>query len=160
MDELNYRLVVKASDPVLERIRPAFSAMYRGMRDQGLMIPLSDDGADRWINGLNSSLGRFSILAVAEAQGRLAGFAHGAVKLMPDYLEGYMSGVITHVYVLPDYRGHQVGTRLVVLLEEWFEQKKVHSIELQVLVGNPAKEFWEKAGYMPELMQYRRFTGY
>jgi len=42
-------------------------------------------------------------------------------------------------------------------LEDWFVTKKVHSIELQVITGNPlAKEFWKKLGYLEELQQYRK----
>jgi GNAT superfamily N-acetyltransferase len=160
MNNLHFKLVANHMDPVLERIRPLFSEMYRGMRAQGLLLPLSDDGADKWVDGLQSALGRFAILAVAEEEGRLIGFAHGAVKFLPDYLGSYRTGVITHVFVRSSHRGQQVGSKLVVMLEEWFEEKKVHSVELQVTSGNPAREFWEKAGYTEELVQYRKFKGY
>jgi GNAT superfamily N-acetyltransferase len=160
MDNLHFKFVVDPTDPALDRIRPLFSEMYRGMRAQGLMLPLSDDGADKWVNGLHSTLGRFAILAIVEQEGKLIGFAHGALKFLPDYLDNYRTGVITHVFVRPSHRGQQIGSKLVVMLEEWFELKKVHSVELQVITDNPAKDFWEKAGYIQELVQYRKFKGY
>jgi GNAT superfamily N-acetyltransferase len=160
MDNLHFKYVSDHMDPVLDSVRPLFSEMYRGMRAQGLMLSLSDDGADKWAEGMHSTLGRFAILAVAEEEGKLIGFAHGALKFLPDYLGSYRTGVITHVFVRPSHRRQDVGSKLVVMLEEWFEEKKVHSVELQVISGNPAKDFWEKAGYIQELVQYRKFKGY
>lgn len=160
MDKLHFKFVSDPTDPSLDRVRPLFSEMYRGMRAQGLMLPLSDDGADRWVNGLNTTLGRFAVLAVAEEEGKLIGFAHGALKFLPDYLGSLRTGTITHVFVRPLHRGQDIGSKLVVMLEEWFESKKVHSVELQVITGNPASDFWEKAGYAQELIQYRKFKGF
>jgi ribosomal protein S18 acetylase RimI-like enzyme len=43
-------------------------------------------------------------------------------------------------------------------LQDWFRMKKVHSVELQVISGNPeAKEFWKKLGFVEELQQYRKY---
>lgn len=159
MDEIRFRYITDDKDPALDQVRPLLAGMYREMRRQGLMLPLADDGADKWIDGIQSSLGRFGILAVVYSGNRLAGFAHGALKYLPDYLGGYRTGVITHVYVHEDLRGQKVGRRLVSLLEQWFGEKKVHSVELQVIAGNDARAFWEKAGYTLELLQYRKLTG-
>lgn len=159
MDKLHFRFVTDPTDPALDRARPLFAEMYRGMRAQGLLLPLSDDGADKWSEGLHATLGRFAVLVVAEEEGKLVGFAHGALKFLPDYLGSLRTGTITHLFVKPTHRGQDIGSKLVVMLEDWFEQKKVHSVELQVITGNPARDFWEKAGYVQELVQYRKFKG-
>ena len=159
MAEIVYKLISDETDPLLEQVRPLFAEMYRGMRGQGLMLPLADDGADTWFQGALATLGRFGIMAVAVEEGRLAGFAHGALKFLPDHLGGHKTGAITHIFVKPVYRKRYVGKHLLKLLEEWFLEKKVQSVELQVIAGNDAREFWERLGYSLELHQYRKFTG-
>lgn len=141
---------------MLEQVRPLFSAMYREMKRQGLLLPLADDGADRWLNSIMPTLGRFGIVMAAAENGRLAGFAHGSIKFLPDYLGSHKTGVITHIYVQEASRDQHIGLKLVSMLEEWFREKQVYSVELQVIAGNDARLFWEKAGFRLELHQYRK----
>jgi GNAT superfamily N-acetyltransferase len=90
---------------------------------------------------------------------KVVAFAHGGLKFLPDYLGGQKTGVVTHIFVKASYRHRHIGHQLLSLLEGWFKEKKVHSIELQVIAGNDAREFWEKSGYSLELYQYRKFPG-
>jgi GNAT superfamily N-acetyltransferase len=159
MAEIVYKLISDGADPLLEQVKPLFAEMYRGMQAQGLMLPLADDGADTWLEGALATLGRFGIIAVAVEEDRLAGFAHGALKFLPDHLDGHKTGVVTHIYIKPGYRGQNTGRHLLELLEVWFAEKEVHSVELQVIAGNDARGFWERCGYSLELYQYRKFTG-
>jgi len=156
MAEIHYKIIQDDLDPLLDRVKPLFSAMYREMKGMGLMLPLADDGADRWLESVLPTLGRFGIMAVASENNQLTGFAHGALKFLPGYLGNYKVGVITHIYVKESFRHQKVGQQLVKMLEKWFAGQQVHSVELQVIAGNVAKSFWEKAGYGPELIQYRK----
>ncbi len=160
MAEISFRYVTEDTDPALDQLKPLLAELYRGMREQGLMIPLADTGADKWTQGIQSTLGKFGALAVAYEDNKLIAFAHGALKFLPDYLGNLRTGVITHIFVKPEYREQQLGLKLVHMLEKWFSEKKVYSIELQVVSGNAgAMDFWEKAGYTLELHQFRKFHG-
>ena len=159
MAEIIYRLISNSADPLLDQVKPLFSEMYRGMQLQGLKLPLSEKGADTWFDGVLNTLGRFGTFTVAVHDKKLIGFAHGAMKFLPDYLGGHKTGVVTHIFVKPGFRNRHIGQKLLRLLEEWFYEQKVFSIELQVIHGNAAREFWERSGYDLELFQYRKFSG-
>ncbi|MCK4568801.1 MAG: GNAT family N-acetyltransferase [Bacteroidales bacterium] len=144
-------------DPALEQVTGLFSEMYTYMQEHGLMLELSEDGAQKWIASVKKGLGRFGILYISLHNNKISGFAHGSIKLIPDYLGSKKTGVINHVYVISDHRNAGVGKALVQSLEKWFSGLEVHSLELQVLFGNlPAVSFWDKLGYHRELLQCRK----
>lgn len=144
-------------DPAWEEVGALFEEMYHYMSGHGIIISLATDGQEKWLASAQTTAGRFSILLTAYHENRMIGFAQGALKFLPDYLEGNPVGVITHIFVMEGFRETGVGKALLERLEEWFREKKVASIELQVLAGNPAGiKFWEKTGYSKELFQYRK----
>jgi ribosomal protein S18 acetylase RimI-like enzyme len=146
--------------PAWDAVELMFERMYESMEQMGLMLPLAENGAGKWIKSVQNTSGKFGIVVLAKAGPTAVGFAHGMIKFLPDYLGGYPVGSITHVFVDETHRRSGVGQELVNELKEWFRMKKVHSIELQVITGNPAaKAFWEKLGYGQELIQFRKLSG-
>ncbi len=144
-------------DPAFKEVTGLFQDMYAHMQEHGLMLELSGDGAQRWISSVKKGLGRFGVLYISTHNNKISGFAHGSIKLIPDYLGNKKVGVINHVYVTNDHRNAGVGKALVQSLEKWFEGREVHSVELQVLFDNAqAVEFWDKLGYRRELLQCRK----
>jgi ribosomal protein S18 acetylase RimI-like enzyme len=157
MKELTYREIIDPDDKILYQVDILFLEMYEQMTELGLMIPLDTAGVRKWMNSIKKNLNRFGILEVALKNDRLVGFAHGAISITPDYLGNKKVGVVTHIYVQPFYRMSKVGRQLLNNLEKWFENKGVHSIELQVLHENAAAiKFWDEMGYHRELLQYRK----
>ena len=151
------REVLAKDDPAFEKVEVLFSDMYDYMSGTGLNIDLAEEGAASWLKGVVQGLGRFGTLHIASIHDKLIGFAHGSIRLTPDYLGSRKVGVITHIYVDGEYQGKGVGEKLVRALEEWFRDKQVHSVELQVLASNKAGiAFWEKLGYPLELYQHRK----
>jgi ribosomal protein S18 acetylase RimI-like enzyme len=149
--------ITDKGDPLIEKTNLLFEEMYAFMQDHGLMLGLARDGARKWVEGIRQGLGRFGILFICLQQEEVIGFAHGALRLTPDYLGSKKVGVITHVYVREDIRKQGAGKALVKELEQWFDEKEVSSVELQVLTHNEsAILFWESAGYQRELLQYRK----
>ena len=145
------------SDPKLENLALLFEEMYDFMAEQGLMLGLAEQGAQKWLNSIGQGLGRFGILYVCQTDEGVIGFAHGALRLTPDYLGSKKVGVITHVFVKDELRKKGAGRMLVEALEHWFEEQKVASVELQVLAPNDsAIQFWESTGYKKELLQFRK----
>ena len=154
---MQIREILAKDDPAFEKLESLFSDMYIYMSGSGLNIDLAEDGAATWLKGVVQGLGRFGTLQVAGIQEKIIGFAHGSIRLTPDYLGSKKVGVITHIYVDREHRGEGVGEKLVKELEKWFKTKEVHSVELQVLAGNKTGiAFWEKLGYPLELNQHRK----
>jgi GNAT superfamily N-acetyltransferase len=152
--------IIMLNDPAdleFANIKILFRKMYNNMEEHGLMLDLAENGPDKWAGSVRNMLGKFAALPVARSEGRTIGFAHGALRFTTDYLGSRLVGVVTHIYVEPDYRNSGAGKALVESLEGWFTSKKVHSVELQVITGNvEAMNFWERLGYSRELVQFRK----
>ncbi len=149
------------SHPGWEAVERMFGEMYEGMARQGLRLPLAVGGAERWRKGIAPGLGRFVVVvaavAVEDGVETVIGFGHGVLRLSPDYQGSRKVGLIAHLYVSPEARQRNVGRKLVAALESWFYERKVHSIELQVLCRNQvAIAFWRKLGFGDELLQMRK----
>ena len=157
MDNTRYIRLDHREQPGWEKVPALLLLMYSQMEHMSLMLPLAPEGEMKWLSTARNTAGKFGILVLAMDEEEPVGFAHGMLKFLPDYLGGHPVGSITHVFVADEKRRCGVGEALVSDLEEWFRTKKVHSIELQVIAGNPgAKAFWEKLGYLEELTQYRK----
>lgn len=156
-EEYTIRELTNKQDEAFESVKELFEEMYAYMREHGLMLDLADDGARKWIKSVQTGLGRFGGLFVCEVNEEVIGFAHGSIRLTPDYLGSQKAGLITHVHVSPGSRGKGAGRALVKSLEKWFEKANTSSVELHVLAANDAAiGFWEKLGYKRELHQYRK----
>lgn len=84
---------------------------------------------------------------VAVADGRIAGFLAGGIE------EG--DGEITWLYVDPDLHRHGVGRALV----EHFAARCDGSVELEVLAGNAARDFYEALGFTVEATTTGKLAG-
>lgn len=144
----------KADDPRCAGITELFEAMYREEAAYGSLAVLAPGGAALWLKGATAGLERFARLCVVEVDGRVVGFAHGAVRLLPDYIGGGAVGSVTHIYV--DARARRLGAARILLnsLEEWFRARNVSRMELTVVSGNSAgRAFWTACGYEVALHQ-------
>ncbi len=151
------RAITHADDPALSAITPLFEAMHAEMAKQGMLLQLTPDGANIWLEGIKSGLERFGRMAVAEVDGQIVGFAHAVVKLAPEHLGGSRIGLIAHVFVVPAHRRSGLARALVASLQAWLGSKQVSSVELHVVHRNEAAlAFWKSQGYMLELMQLRK----
>jgi GNAT superfamily N-acetyltransferase len=157
MKQTEYILLDSTDHPSWDQVAEMFKRMYDRMEEMGLRLPLTQDGTEKWLKSAQNTSGKFGIVVVAKEGDRAVGFAHGMLKFLPDYLGGLAVGTITHIFIDEHARMQGLGRELVNELEEWFGTKNVHSVELQVITGNmAAKEFWNKLGYMEELLQYRK----
>ncbi|HNQ82597.1 MAG TPA: GNAT family N-acetyltransferase [Bacteroidales bacterium] len=157
MEKIEFIRLDNAELPDWDEIPGLFNEMYARMDEMGLMVPLAADGAQKWLRSTRNTAGKFGIVVLARIGEVPVGFAHGMIKFLPDYLGNHSVGLITHVFVKDIARKKGLGRELVKMLEGWFHDKNVHSIELQVINDNlPAQKFWENLGYRVELTQYRK----
>ncbi len=59
------------------------------------------------------------------------------------------NGHINVLFVEQQCRKHGLGARLIKSAIEWFEQNGIKDIELTVVYGNDAVEFYKKMGFYP-----------
>ena len=138
----------------LPQIEKLFVQMYEHMKDAGLKTPLIEGGEKLWRKSLEMTIGRFGKLILAVKDRDVVGFAHGIIKLSPDYLGGEKTGLITHVYVSPEERNIGVGRKMVNVMEKWFEDQNVRICEISVLhMNNMAISFWKDLGFKEEQIQ-------
>ena len=119
-------------------------------------IKLIDNGELLWIEQVEKSIGKNVVLITAEKNNEIHGFAHGQLKLGPDYFGNPLIGHIAHIYVSKETRQAGIGREIYEKLHSWFLEKKVSSIELQVVSENEgALKFWNKMGFKKEILQLR-----
>lgn len=151
---IGVQTIVAADDPRLAEVAALFAAMYTEMAELGPVVPLAPGGERTWITSVGSGLERFGRLCVAISEGTVVGFAHGTLKLAPEYQGGHRTGLITHVYIKPEHRRGGGAHQLVDALEDWFRLREVKGIELHVVDGNgPGSSFWRSRGYRTEVLQ-------
>lgn len=151
--EVLYRLATEADFP-------AVAAMYAKLddvlRQHTYTFPAVENVGMLWLDMFRRTLGRFSVLYVAEYEGRVVGFIVARVKRVAEYLGGVMVGELKDMWVEPEVRRLGIGEKLLRLAIEWCREQKVYSIETQVLIGNePIIQLIEYLGMKKELYQLR-----
>jgi ribosomal protein S18 acetylase RimI-like enzyme len=138
-------------DDLYDRVAHLFSEMYKYMYTKGLLHTLINNGEFLWINTIKKSLGKLNVIIVATHEQAIVGFAAGNIRILPNYLGNLKVGYISHVFITESYKKKNIGRKLVLELENWFAEKSVNIIELEVLVNNDAaRQFWETLGYKPD----------
>src|SRR5436190_19861093 len=154
MPDAILHLIEKADDPCCAAVADLFEAMYREEAAYGSLAALASGGAALWLKGATAGLERFARLCVVEQEGKVVGFAHGTIRLLPDYIGGGAVGSVTHLFVDPSARRQGAARVLLNALEDWFRLKNVSRMELTVVAGNPAgRAFWAACGYEVALHQ-------
>lgn len=146
---INIRSLEPTEDEeVFTQIAELFAGMYQYMNNLGLVQQLVPGGHEVWVNAIKKSLGKLNSIYIASKDDKIVGFAAGNLRLLPAYLGSKKVGYISHVYIIPEYRKQLIAKDLVLRLEQWFEEKKVSFVELEVLSENKsAYRFWEKSGF-------------
>jgi len=138
----------------------AVTALYEKLdgllRQHTFTFPKVDNVGELWLDIFRRTLGRFSILYVAEFKGVIVGFIVARVKRVPEYLGSVMVGELKDMWVEPEVRRLGIGEKLLRMAIEWCHQQDVHSLEAQILVGNdPIIRLVESLGMQKELYQMR-----
>jgi ribosomal protein S18 acetylase RimI-like enzyme len=141
----------------MQRVAQLFLDMYREFETLNIQLPLAEKGHEIWLNQHTRMLGKLNHLLVAEDQGKLIGFAAGSLRVAPEFLGSVKVGVISYVYMTPDYRKLGKSHNLVNhLIQDLAQSEPVH-IELDVFEHNePARAFWNKLGFTNELIKMIR----
>ncbi len=98
-----------------------------------------------FVESMRSGVSR---LFVMELEGKIVGYILGELhQRKPIYPAGNY-GFISDLCVSSEYRRRGFGRKLVEELMQWFESRKVNSIELFLLEANPTSTaFWSTLGF-------------
>ena len=143
---------------------PAVANLYgkldQLLREHTYSFPVVENVGEKWLDMFRRTLGRFSVLYVAEYQGDIVGFIVARLKRVPEYLGGVMIGELKDMWVEHKVRRLGIGEKLLRLAIEWCRDQDVHSLEAQILLGNdPIIKLVEYLGMKPELYQMRMMWG-
>ncbi len=153
MSEPICRLAVESDLPAVAGLYEQVDAAYR---DFSYYFPKVEQIGQAWLESFRRTLGRFSVLTVAEQDGQLMGFTLGRIKRTPPHRGGVLVGEISDIWVEPQARRFGLGEKLTRMAIEWLMEQDVHSVEAQILDGNqPSCELFDKLGFQPELRQVR-----
>ncbi|HWQ84625.1 MAG TPA: GNAT family N-acetyltransferase [Anaerolineales bacterium] len=153
MDEVIYRLAEPDDLPVIAGMYAQMDQFFRGF---SYRFPEVENIGEAWVDSFRRTLGRFSVVYIAELEGNVVGFMLGRVKRVAPYLGGVMVGELSDMWVEPEARRLGVGKVLSLVTMQWLAAQGVHSIEVQILEGNePIWRLYEKMGFKPELRQIR-----
>lgn len=153
MSEVTYRLATEADFPIVleyyEKLNNFFySLSYR--------LPEVDQVGKVWLESFRRTLGKFSVVYVAELEGAVVGFMLARIKRVPPHLGGVLVGELSDMWIEAEARRMGVGDKLSRLSLDWLRLQGVHSVEIQVLVGNEASwKLYERMGFKPEFRQAR-----
>ncbi len=139
---------------------PAVEAMYAKLdellRQYTYAFPAVENVGHLWLEMFRRTLGRFSVLYVAEVDGQVVGFIVARLKRVPEYLGNVMVGELKDMWVEHEVRRLGIGEQLLRLAIGWCREQKVYSCEAQILMGNdPIIKLVEYLGMKKELYQFR-----
>lgn len=148
-----YRL---ATDEDLPAVAGLYTKLDQFLREHAYNFPEVENVGELWLEMFRRTLGRFSILYIAEYEGEIVGFIIARLKRVPAYLGGVMVGELKDMWVEHKVRRLGIGEKLLRLAIEWCRDQDVHSLEAQILLGNePIINLVEFLGMKRELYQMR-----
>jgi ribosomal protein S18 acetylase RimI-like enzyme len=138
----------------LPSIEPLWYALYKHQKEHGMFLEVSPNSFKEWAASMKAALGRFSCLFVVELHAQIIGFLGGRIGTLPPYFGGFPFGFISEVFVSEKHRSRAIGRELMAKAVEWFCERGVNRIELQVLLNNTgARRFYNGLGWSEELIQ-------
>ncbi|NCD68824.1 GNAT family N-acetyltransferase [Mucilaginibacter agri] len=93
---------------------------------------------------------------VAELEGEVIGCGYAQIRNAKVYLKHNQYIHLGFMYVLPDYRGQGVNSKIIDALGQWSLDRGITEIRLEVYAENAsALKAYEKAGFSPHMLEMR-----
>ncbi len=138
--------------PEIERLMDAFGDEIAAMDPLRRVIRAEEFGRFYVNRMLAEAADAKGLVLIAEEQGRIIGFAAGAVRdRRPEdvyQVVSFQDGELTELYVVPEARHRGIGTALVEACERWFRENGCGAVHIEVFAPNEgAIRFYERLGY-------------
>lgn len=151
--DIKYRTYTEEDFPAIMGMYEKLDAYFRTLN---LRLPEPENVGQVWLDSFSRTLGKFSMVHIAEMDGEVVGFMLSRVLRVPPYWGGVLAGTLADMWIVEKARRRGVGDKLSRLALEWLREQEVHSVEIQVLEDNAASwKLYENMGFKPELRQAR-----
>jgi GNAT superfamily N-acetyltransferase len=136
--------------------------LWEGMMDfHAQLDPIfvcAEDGAEKFRDYLHHTIlqDEEAFLYVAEhvLDHQLIGYCLGKIDLYPPVFACKQHGSIYDTMVSDKHRRKHIGTQLFANAKDWFYEKGITRIELQVAIkNNISPNFWAKMGFKGHMMK-------
>ncbi len=143
--------VRSAAEEDLDALLALYVSYFRELETFGMPFTLDRDALPGVLRAKIKS--RLILAAVAEGDGKLAGFCFCAISRLPKerrWRGEASAGFLEELYVVPEARRRGLASRLTDFAREWLRENQIGMITLEVLHGNPeGLAFWKKQGFAP-----------
>jgi GNAT superfamily N-acetyltransferase len=150
MQALTIRAATQADRP---RVRQAVIELQEYERRQSTTRLPGEQIVDPYLAWLWQQADRAGALLVAEIDGRFAGFAAGWVeeaRYIAETADSSRFGLLSDIFVVPEFRGHRIATRLIQAMERDLGKSGVTRLRINALASNvSARRSYEHAGLAP-----------
>lgn len=91
-----------------------------------------------------------AIVYVAEANGEVVGHILATIQSYPPAFEIKRYGLVNDLAISSGYRRNGIGTHLFSIVREWFIEKGMKRLEIEVAISNEVStSFWNKMSLKP-----------
>ena len=98
-----------------------------------------------------------TIVLLAKLNKKIIGYCVGGVESAPSYAPKIKIGYIYTVIISNEYRGKGVGKKILDELMQWFNEKNIKNIELEVDARNKLGiDFWKNNNFFTYRLKMRR----
>ena len=117
---------------------------------------------DAYLAWIETQIGEGGVLLVAEIDRRFVGFIAGWIEhndAITETPDSNRFGYISDVYVLPEFRGQRIATRLLSAIEERLSRAGITRIRVYSLAANATRELLHELINFPRHAHIRRVCG-
>jgi GNAT superfamily N-acetyltransferase len=120
---------------------------YERDPDLNVQWPYEKDGEEYFRKMIDGEIG---VCFVAEVEGKVVGYLAGCGELETPSYRPVKRAELENMFVIEEYRGAGVGTKLANEFIDWSHSKGVQHIFVSAYAGNErAIKFYQKAGFKP-----------
>lgn len=149
---------LKRDDPLMNQVEQIFKLQMEHLENVGNLIPMVTNGESIWRKDFEPAIGSAGTVIAAIHDDTVVGFTYGTLRILPRYLGGLKTALMTHFHVLEEFRTMGVGEQLLITFENWCSARGCTSIEVLVLVNDHvARTYWSRRGFQEEQIQVRKF---
>src|SRR6478672_9863060 len=95
-------------------------------------------------------------LLVAEWNNRIIGSGYARIEKSKHYLQHSRHAYLGFMFVLPEFRGKGINTKLIDSLKQWAQRREITELRLEVYSENTsALKAYEKFGFSKLLIEMR-----
>ena len=144
---LDVRVAKKADIPGIIIVWKEFMRMLRQTNPHYWKVKKGQFAFTKYLEDILTKNEELVTIAVKEKE--VIGFSLAYIETLPEWFGSTQIGLIRYLAVSKGTRGQGVGDQIFTFVKDWFSSFGIKRIELYVLNGLQASDFWNKKGFTP-----------